>query len=234
MKRLEDCKYFRKSGIKAFLAIPLQSDRRCIGALSLSNHDHEREMAWPAEFVSRLHIIAEILGNAVAHKLAADALQESELLTSSILESLRSSVAIVDNEGTIREVNQHWLDFASANSNPRIAKVMAGANYLDVCRKAGTNQEAEEALRGIQSVLNGSQHLFEMDYSCHSPSEQRWFRMTVALLPRNRGGAVISHLDITKQMLAELEQRRMKEETAQMNRAREMGQLAASLTHELA
>jgi two-component system, chemotaxis family, CheB/CheR fusion protein len=82
--------------------------------------------------------------------------------------------------------------------------VQPGANCLDVCRKAGSNEEAEEALRGIQSVLNGSQPLFEMDYSCDSPSEQRWFRMTVALLPRTRGGAVISHLGIAKQKLAEL------------------------------
>jgi two-component system, LuxR family, sensor kinase FixL len=232
MNQLEDCRSFRKSGIKAFLAIPLRDERQFIGALSISNH--EREMTWPADFVSRMHTIAEILASALARKIAADALKESESLTGSILETLRSSVAIVDNEGTILEVNQRWVDFATANDNPPIAKVAAGVNYLDICRKAGTNEEAEEALRGIQSVLTGSQQMFEMDYSCHSPSEQRWFRMTVALLSRSRGGAVISHLDITQQKLAELEQRRMREETAQMNRAREMGQLAASLTHELA
>jgi signal transduction histidine kinase/ABC-type uncharacterized transport system substrate-binding protein len=232
MNQLEDCRSFRKSGIKAFLAIPLRDERQFIGALSISNH--EREMTWPADFVSRMHTIAEILGSALARKIAADALKESESLTGSILETLRSSVAIVDNEGTILEVNQRWVDFATANDNPPIAKVAAGVNYLDICRKAGTNEEAEEALRGIQSVLTGSQQMFEMDYSCHSPSEQRWFRMTVALLSRSRGGAVISHLDITQQKLAELEQRRMREEAAQMNRAREMGQLAASLTHELA
>jgi two-component system, LuxR family, sensor kinase FixL len=232
MQKLEDNRSFRKSGIKAFLAIPLRDERQFIGALSISNH--EREMAWPPDFVTRMHTIAEILGSALARKIAADDLRESELLTGSILESLRSSVAIVDNQGTILEVNQRWLDFASANSNSQIAKVTAGVNYLDVCRRAAPNEETEEARRGIQSVLNGSQQMFEMDYSCDSPSEQRWFRLTVALLPRNRGGAVISHLNITEQKLAELEQRRMKEETAQMNRAREMGQLAASLIHELA
>jgi GAF domain-containing protein len=108
MEQLEVKRAFRRSGIKAFLATPLRGDHQFLGALSLSNH--EKEMAWPADFVSQLHVIAAILGNAVERKLAAQALQESESLTSSILESLRSNVAVVDNKGTILEVNQHWLD----------------------------------------------------------------------------------------------------------------------------
>jgi two-component system, LuxR family, sensor kinase FixL len=58
--------------------------------------------------------------------------------------------------------------------------------------------------------------------------------MTVTQLLRAGTGAVISYLDISLQKLAEIEQGRMREEAAQMNRAQEMGQLAASLTHELA
>jgi C4-dicarboxylate-specific signal transduction histidine kinase len=91
-----------------------------------------------------------------------------------------------------------------------------------------------ESLRGIQSVLSGSRQIFEMEYACHSPSERRWFRMTVMRLPRSSGGALIIHFDITRQKLAELERERMQEETAQLHRATEMGQLVASLAHELA
>jgi len=53
-------------------------------------------------------------------------------------------------------------------------------------------------------------------------------------LPRSGGGALIIHFDITHQKLAELDRERMQEETAQLHRATEMGQLVASLAHELA
>src|SRR5271154_7197248 len=58
--------------------------------------------------------------------------------------------------------------------------------------------------------------------------------MTVMRLPRASGGALIIHLDVTNQKLAQLDRKRMQEETAQLNRATEMGQLVASLAHELA
>jgi two-component system sensor kinase FixL len=73
-----------------------------------------------------------------------------------------------------------------------------------------------------------------MEYPCPSPTESRWFRMTAMRLPRAGGGALIIHLDTTQEKLAQLERKRMQEETSQLNRATEMGQLVASLAHELA
>jgi C4-dicarboxylate-specific signal transduction histidine kinase len=58
--------------------------------------------------------------------------------------------------------------------------------------------------------------------------------MTAMRLPRVSGGALIIHLDMTQEKFAQLERKRMQEETSQLNRATEMGQLVASLAHELA
>jgi len=232
MKQLEDYQFFRKSGIKAFVATPLRGDGQFLGALSLSNH--EKEIAWPTDFVSRLHVIAEILGNVLARKLAAQALKDSELLTESILDSLQSCVAVLNTDGVILDVNRRWMNFADDGSSRGIAAGNVGNNYLDEWRKAGASEETVETVHGIQSVLSNSQSLFERDYSFDTQSVPKWFRMTVTRLLGDRGRAVVSYLDVSTQKLAELEQRRIREEAAQMNRAREMGQLAASLTHELA
>lgn len=232
MKRLDDFKSFRKSGIKAFLAIPLRDEGQFIGALSLSNH--ETGMAWPPDFVARMHTIAEILGSALARKMAADALKESELLTESILDSLEREIAVLNTDGVILGVNSRWMNFAADASSLGMAAGGVGSNYLDEWQKVGVGEEMAETLHGVRLVLANTQSLFERDFAIDTKSEPKWFRMTVTRRLGDHGGAVVSYLDVSVQKQAELEQRRIREESAQMNRAREMGQLAASLTHELA
>jgi signal transduction histidine kinase len=220
------------SGVKAYLVIPIRGDSQFLGALSLSNH--ETQMAWPADFVSRLYVIAEILGNVLVRKVAAEALMDSKSLTESILDSLQSSVAVVDKEGLILGVNKHWMALLNDRSIQLLAVCAPQSNFLDEWIRSGGGEETIETLDGIRSVLSGVQPLFEREYSYETQSERRWFRMTVTQLLRARSGAVITYLDITSQKLTELEQSRVREEAAQMNRAQEVGQLAASLTHELA
>jgi signal transduction histidine kinase/ABC-type uncharacterized transport system substrate-binding protein len=229
---LMDCDAFRDAGAKSFLAIPLKSDENAIRVFSLIGES--KATYWSSEIVTRLRTIADMLGHVLARQNATKALRESELLKGSILESLRSNVCVIDNAGVILEVNQSWVDFAAENSMERRSTAGVGVNYLEICRESDNGEESAKAVSGIVSVLDGSRHSFEMEYECHSPNKQRWFRMSVMGLPRPKGGAVISHTDITAQTLAEFEQQRMKEETAQMNRATEMGQLVASLAHELA
>jgi signal transduction histidine kinase/ABC-type uncharacterized transport system substrate-binding protein len=229
---VEGDEFFQRFGVKAFLATPIRGDGQFLGALSLSNH--ETEMTWPPDFVSRLHVIAEILGNVLARKLAEQAVMDSESLTDSILDSLQSSVAVVDKEGVILDVNKHWLELVNERSVPQLAAGPVGSNYIDEWVKTGLTEETTETIHGIKTVLSGSRQLFEKEYSYESQSERKWFRMVVTQLLRGGTGAVISYLEITSQKLVEIEQSRMREEVAHINRAQEMGQLAASLTHELA
>jgi C4-dicarboxylate-specific signal transduction histidine kinase len=82
--------------------------------------------------------------------------------------------------------------------------------------------------------LSGSRKLFEKEYSFETQSETKWFRISITQLLRSGTGAVISYLDVTSQKLVEIEQSRIRDEVAHINRTQEIGQLAASLTHELA
>ena len=43
----------------------------------------------------------------------------------------------------------------------------------------------------------------ELEYACPSPSGPLWFLMTVTPFDRQGGGAVVSHLDITRRKRAE-------------------------------
>ncbi len=232
MCKLEDCESFRKAGIRSLHALPLQSENHILGALSLVNVTEAT--SWPTDVVPWLSTIADILGGALARKHAAEALRESEVLKGVILDYMQSNVVVIDNDGVILEVNQHWIDSAKRDGASSKFGIGVGVNYLEVCQKDIGSEEAMQALVGIRSVMRGSRPTFESEYACHSPSQQRWFRMTVMRLPRASGGALIIHFDITQQKLAQLERVRMQEETAQLHRATEMGQLVASLAHEVA
>ena len=67
---------------------------------------------------------------------------------------------------------------------------------------------------GVESILNGSAELFQMEYPCHSPTQNRWFLGRVTRLKGSRRGAVISHANITERKLLELELVRLAETDA--------------------
>src|SRR5690606_19258207 len=64
--------------------------------------------------------------------------------------------------------------------------------------------ERADALRvaeSLRALLGGESSGFELRYPCHAPSGERWFRLLAA--PTARGGAVVMHIDVTVQYLAE-------------------------------
>jgi formate hydrogenlyase transcriptional activator len=116
-----------------------------------------------------------------------------------VLDSLDSNIAVLDADGQIVAVNEAWLRFTRENGETQPAGIGPGVNYLEVCRLSNGKDSdiAREALDGIQSVLDGSRDLFTLEYPCHSPKLQRWFVMKVRPLTCRRGGAIVSHTDIT-------------------------------------
>jgi len=134
---------------------------------------------------------------------AQEALRVSEELNHTTLQTLPAHIAMVDPHGVIIAVNRAWTDFACDNQAANTSAVGVGANYFDVCRRAAADKDpdAAQALVGIQAVLSGTQSQFTLEYPCHAPQQQRWFFMTV--VPSGTGGAVITHLEITKRKQAE-------------------------------
>src|SRR5256712_563615 len=167
-------------------------------------------------------------------KTAQQALVESIALRSAILGSLYGEVAALSRDGVIVAVNEPWNRFAQENGGDPVS-VGVGANYLDVCRRAASSgdPEAQTALEALESVLAGKAERALLEYPCHSPSQARWFAMTVEPFKRREGGLVISHIEITRRRRAEEEVDRDREELAHALRMTTLGGLAASLAHEL-
>jgi two-component sensor histidine kinase len=118
--------------------------------------------------------------------------------------ALAAHIAVLDARGTIVAVNAAWARFGRARQAPSFVRTGVGLNYLDVCRRAADESpEAEEALRGLQAVLQGRQASFTMEYPCHEPGTPRWFLLQATPLPPPHRGLVLAHIDITARKQAE-------------------------------
>jgi PAS domain S-box-containing protein len=146
-----------------------------------------------------LHEAQEKLRRSEAAQFASAKMQ------SAILNALPANIALIDHEGVIVSVNEGWLRFATSNALESSACGI-GQNYLERCEAAGgpSSAEARQAAAGIRAVLAGTIPHFNMEYPCHAPSEQCWFRLMATPIG-NRGlrGAVVMHVDITIRKLSE-------------------------------
>lgn len=138
--------------------------------------------------------------NRLNEKLAA----ANQQLTT-ILDTLPANIALIDLTGKIIAVDAAWKEFADSNHLLSRAHCV-GENYLKVCDKATKTeaQDGREMAKGIRAVLSGAIGDFAMEYPCHAPTEERWFRAEVRPLKKDGNtGAVIMHVNITPRRIAE-------------------------------
>jgi diguanylate cyclase (GGDEF)-like protein/PAS domain S-box-containing protein len=145
--------------------------------------------------VSDRHGRSYLLRRSQAHLCYTEAGKQA-----AILDASPAHVALLDAKGHIVSVNQLWRGAAFENAflDP---DCQIGTSYLADCENAvgGSATDAFHVVLGIRSVLRGTAKSFCIEYSCKSPSEERWFALTATPLDENRAmGAVVRHLDITE------------------------------------
>lgn len=117
-----------------------------------------------------------------------------------ILNALPAHIALLDASGAIVAVNESWNRFGAANVL-QSRDFFVGQNYIDVCERASgdRSEEAGDVAAGIRGVLRGEINEFAIEYPCHSPTEERWYRLMVTpLYVGQTAGAVVMHVDITR------------------------------------
>ncbi len=138
------------------------------------------------EFVSNVYLVSGgkviqcNIRDITKRKLAETRLLESKRFLRSTLDALSSHIAILDERGTIVEVNAAWSRFADDNRFMGSSHGV-GDNYLQVCDSA-TGQFSKEGAavaEGIRVVMARKSDEFHLEYPCHSPVEKRWFIVRV-------------------------------------------------------
>lgn len=128
----------------------------------------------------------------------------ADLLTAA-LDVFPAEAAVLAADGEILYTNDQWRAFGLENGLVGADAATIGENYLTVTT-ATDDASAQAAADGLEAVLAGEKEQFSLEYPCHSPTEQRWFLMTVQGFEQQGARfAVMGHLNITTRKLAELE-----------------------------
>jgi two-component system, LuxR family, sensor kinase FixL len=159
---------------------------------------------------------------------AVEAVKASDGLKSSILGSIPSLVAVVSRDWRILAVNENWLRFVRREVPPGTPYLEEWAGLTD--RRSGY---ARAAYDGVKGVLEGATSGFTLEYPSEFGGSELWWFMSAVPLRGPEGGAVITHTDITARKRAEHEVQRSRDELAHGARVWVMGELTASLSHQL-
>jgi signal transduction histidine kinase/integral membrane sensor domain MASE1 len=219
-------------GLTSALILPVMAGRRLHGALSVATRHVSR--AWTTSDVAQLQLLAEVFASALARKRSEDRLRSSETTKSAILASLSSQIAVFDRHGQIIAVNEAWraacpADFApdpDTADDPARASVPPRHSVLsEACFGPW--------LHGLDDVLEGRSDSFTAEYVSGSGADERWHAVSIVPLNRVDGGAVVSLSDVSGRKRMEIEAREAHRELAHVSRLSAMGELAASLAHEI-
>ncbi|MBP6851734.1 MAG: PAS domain-containing protein, partial [Rhodoferax sp.] len=139
-------------------------------------------------------------------KRMQDALLASEAFAKATLDAAAAQICVLDAEGRVLAVNQAWRSFYATNAGPDApGDPTKDWNYLQVCDCASGEDgiEASAMAAGIRAVIRGEREQFDLEYPCHSPTENRWFLARVTRFHDGSSNVVIAHENITQRKMAE-------------------------------
>ena len=187
--------------IASFICVPLIRDGQWRFALCLY---HSAAHDWREDEIELTRELTVRIWTRLERLRAEEALRESQRFLQSSLDALSGHIAVLDESGHILEVNEAWRRFADENqfTTPDYG---IGSSYLQVCAQTVPQEsEAPAYASGINDVIAGRRTHFEIEYPCHSPTEQRWFVMRVTRF-QSPGPVriVLVHDNCTERKLAE-------------------------------
>jgi signal transduction histidine kinase/integral membrane sensor domain MASE1 len=214
--------------VKAGGAIPLVGEGQPLGAFAFSS---VCEQPRGPMLSANLWLVGEVLAGALRRKHSEDALVKTELMKSAILQSLTSGVAVIDRAGYVLQLNAQWL---SARGCQWMGAAV-GDNLIYACRRASETGDhfARQMADGLANVLDRSRDQFALELMIGSGADAAWWSLAGVPLNRPEGGAVVTCADITELRRAEMEAHRSRQELAHVGRVSTVGEMTASLAHQL-
>ncbi|MBN1907747.1 MAG: PAS domain S-box protein, partial [Deltaproteobacteria bacterium] len=114
--------FIEKSNAKSFIIVPLLTGNRIFGNLAISYY--RKEHNWSDEYIRRIKLIAEIVGNAIlrmrSHEALLDEMKRRQMIEerySSIIKTANVGFMISDMEANILDVNDAYCEMTGYNRN---------------------------------------------------------------------------------------------------------------------
>lgn len=179
--------------------------------------------------------IVEISANIAERQRTQAELLEAKRFLRATLDTLAAPLAIINERGTVIEVNAAWNTVAAT---PQFigSPCGLGENYLIACDMTSGNlaDEARALAAGLRTVLAGPNAEFQLQYQGHSPAAPRWFEVRVTrFIGDGPVRAVITHENITGRKQTELLLTQTRQQMLEASRQAGLAEVATGVLHNV-
>jgi PAS domain S-box-containing protein len=219
--------YIRQRQARSILCLPLLSQTKLIGVLYLENNLSPRVFA-PAR-IAVLKLVASQAAIALENSRLYGDLQEREAKIRRLVDANIIGIFISTREGDVIEANDAFLGIVGYDREDLAA---GRVRWTDLTPKEWLDA-TNRSLQQIEST--GTAHPYEKEY-LHKDGRRIPVLIGAAALDERRDKGVTFVLDLTERKRAESEQLRVRQleaDLAHHNRLNVMGELTASLAHEI-
>jgi len=222
----------RQLGVKSNLTIPLSvGGQRPFGALGLNTTLAQRD--WTDELVKRLQLLAQVFANALARKRADQAVRQSEARLAAGTELAGLGYYEIDYAKRTSFIDDRFREICGVPPDRR-----QGLDPVQFWMEHVHPSDLQLLLDERQKLHDGRTDRISAEYRyLHPDLGEKWIHHLAQIPERSAAGGEVRAYgvvrDITPQKQAEAELLRQRTELAHIARVSTMGELAASLAHEL-
>jgi PAS domain S-box-containing protein len=219
-----EIEYYRRSGIRSSLGIPLRVGGRIVGLINFSAFRSTRE--WPDDLIARLKIIGEVMAQALVRKRSEAALRASETRWESIFETSSIAISTMDKD-------LHYIA-----TNPAFRSILGYTNE-ELRQLTPLDLMVEDEREMAQIRLTKLQqkkvdHYTVMERYRSKNGTVIWGHISMARAAESRPEAFIgTMIDITESKRAQDKLIATQTELARITSLTAAGQMAAAMAHEI-
>jgi PAS domain S-box-containing protein len=162
------------------------------------------------------------------HRLRIQQLRRQERKLRDVIETIPTFAWTALPDGSVDFVNRHWQEYTGLSAERTV-----GSGWRDAVHTADLKRHAE---KWSTSLATGDLFENEVRYRRSADGQYRWF-LTRAVPLRDGRGKILKwygiSTDIEDRKSAEEERERLRADLAHVNRVSMLGELAASVSHEL-
>jgi len=223
---IEEAEYFRQSGIRSSVGIPLHVGGQTVAFTAFSAFRPTRE--WPDELIARLKIVGEVMAQALVRKRSEAALQASEERWRSMFEASNLGISIIDQ-------NLHYIA-----TNPAFQTMLGYTNRelqqltpVDV-----TTEHDRDATRArITELQQGERHHYEaVKQYRRKDGTTMWGHFHLSPVRNEQAKAKVfigTLIDISATKHAQDALRATQSKLAHITRRTTMNEVTATIAHEV-
>jgi signal transduction histidine kinase len=225
---LVDIAELRALGFTSLLMIPLMLGEEPIGSLVVGTAFGVGK--WESDAVSTLEVLANILAQGISRSRSEERERQSEEQNRAMLASLPGFVLMIDSAGQIvRQSNR--LEIGEAELPRVLARACVGQNLVELWRADG--EAASQVALALEEIVTGNKASLVLEHRYETEAGTRWIEVHAESLCGDQRGAVVSQIDITGRKNQESENAKHRQTAWHLNRVAALGELTASLAHEI-